>query len=319
MYEWNRLAFGLTNAPATFQRLMNHVLKSVLGKICLVYLDDIIVFSKTVEEHMKNLRIVFDLLEKANLKLKLSKCKFLQKLVHYLGHIISASGVAPDPAKIECIATYTKPKTVVEMQSFLGLASYYRRFIKSFSTIAHPLLTQAKGKPKDPITWGEEEEKAFEELRKCLITPPILAYPDFRKEFLVFTDASNYGIGAVLSQVQEGKEVVIAYASRHLNSAEVKYSTIEKEALALIFGIKRYRHYLQDEPFVIVSDHRPLQWLETFKDETGRLGRWAIILSNVKYTVRYRPERVHENADLLSRIPIASVQAKESDERATKR
>ncbi len=307
LYEWNRLAFGLTNAPGTFQRLMNHVLRKVIGKICLVYLDDIIVFSKTAEGHLENLRIIFDLLEKANLKLKLSKCRFLEKLVNYLGHVISAQGIAPDPAKIESIATYKKPETVVGLQSFLGLASYYRRFIKSFSTIAHPLLVQSKGKPSDKISWGEEEDKAFETIRKCLISPPILAYPDFSKEFLLFTDASDYGIGAVLSQVQNEKEVVIAYFSKHLSGPELKYSTIEREAYAIVKAVQRFRHYLQDEPFVVISDHRPLQWLQGFKDETGRLGRWAILLSNLKYTIRYRPGRVNENADFLSRIPIAAV------------
>ncbi|KAI9550717.1 pol polyprotein [Daphnia sinensis] len=249
LYEWNRLAIGLTNAPGTFQRLMNSVLRSVTGKICLVYLDDIIVFSKTIEEHFSNLKTVFSLLEKAHLKMKLSKCKFLAQSVSYLGH--------------------------------------------NFSTIAHPLLSQSKGKPTDSVTLNTEEIAAFEYLRLCLISEPILIYPDFSKEFLIYTDASNYGLGAP-----------IAYASRHLNKGEIKYSTIEKEAAAVVFGIKRFRHYLQDQPFIIVSDHRPLQWLQTFKDETGRLGRWAILLSNMKFSVQYRPGRVHENADFLSRIPM---------------
>ena len=256
---------------------------------------------------MANLRKIFSVLEEANLKVKLSKCRFLETSVQYLGHVISADGIVPDPARIESLANYRKPLTVKEMQSFLGLASYYRRFIKGFSTVAHPLIHQAKGKSQDKIEWGPAEEKAFEFLRKCLITDPILAYPDFTKEFLIYTDASDYGLGAVLSQIHEGKDQPIAYASRHLNKAEAKYSTIEKEAAAVIFGIKRFRHYLQDEPFVIISDHRPLQWLQTFKDETGRLGRWSIMLANLKYSIKYRPGRVHENADFLSRIPINSV------------
>ena len=311
VYEWNRLAFGLTNAPGTFQRLMNFVLRGVLGKTCLVYLDDIIVFSKTKEEHFNNLRQIFRLLDEANLKMKLAKCEFLCKSVHYLGHIISGDGVAPDPAKVETLKNFSRPRTVVELQSFLGLASYYRRFIKDFSTIAHPLLqhTQGKPKPKDLIPWGEDEIKAFECLRSILITEPLLAFPDFSKELLVHTDASNYGAGAVLSQMHGGKDKPIAYASRHFNKAELNYSTIEKEAAAVVFGIKRFRHYLQDKPFVIVSDHRPLQWLKTFKDETGRLGRWSIMLANTNYTVKYRPGRIHENADFLSRIPVCSVRA----------
>lgn len=308
LYEWNRLAFGLTNAPGTFQRLMNHVLRSVIGSKCLVYLDDIIVFSKTRAEHVENLRMIFDLLRQANLKLGLAKCKFFCESVNYLGHIISGEGISPDPEKIEKLAKYPLPNTVVELQSFLGLASYYRRFIKQFSTLAHPLIAQSKKSKGVPLNWGPDERLAFESLRQCLITPPILAFPDFSKEFQIFTDASNYGIGAVLSQMQDNKEVVIAYASRHLNTAEVKYSTIEREALAVVFGIKRYRYYLLDEPFVIVSDHRPLQWLESHKDENSRLGRWAILLAGIKYKIRYRPGRVHENADFLSRIPVSAVE-----------
>ncbi|KZS02398.1 Uncharacterized protein APZ42_000578, partial [Daphnia magna] len=179
------LAFGLTNAPGTFQLMMNFVLTSVL-------------------EHVLHLREIFGLLERANLKRKLSKCKFLQEKVNYLGHIISAEGVAPDPTKIEAITNYKRPCTVRELQSFLGLASYYRRFIEKFSTIAHPLLVQSKGQPKNEIKWGLEEEKAFEVLRKSLITEPVLSYPDFGKEFIIFMDASDHGLGAVLSQEIDG-------------------------------------------------------------------------------------------------------------------
>ena len=160
----------------------------------------------------------------------------------------------------------------------------------------------------DAFEWGEAEQKAFETLRECLITPPIVSFPDFEKEFLIFTDASNYGIGAVLSQIQNGEEVVIAYSSRHLNAAEKNYSAIEREALAIVYGVKRYRHYLQDEKFEIISDHRPLQWLEAHKDEKSRLGRWAIELSAVKYKIRYKPGKEHANADFFSRIRVVTTE-----------
>jgi hypothetical protein len=237
----------------------------------------------------------------------------LCKTVHYLGHVISSEGVAPDPAKIESIVNFLRPNIVVELQSFLGLASYYRRFIKDFSSIAHPLLEQTKGKPKpkDLIVWGGLEIVAFERLRTSLVTESVLAYPDFTKEFLIYTDASNYGAGAVLSEMHEGKDRPIAYASRHFNKAELNYSTIEKEAAAVVFGIQRFRHYLQDKPFVIISDHRPLQWLKTFKDEGGKLGRSSIMLANMDCTIRFRPGRVNENADFLSRIPVYSVRERE--------
>ena len=330
LYEWNRLSFGLTNAPGTFQRLMNYVLRSVIGKICLVYLDDIIVFSKTKEEHLTNLERIFDLLKEADLKLGLSKCKFMCESVQYLGHVISAKGITPDPEKIEALKNYKRPTSVVEIQSFLGLASYYRRFIKNFADIAHPLIELTKKKKdkdnqnsktkhqaskiskpvvaSESFEWGDAEQEAFERLRECLITPPIVAFPDFEKEFLIFTDASNYGIGAVLSQIQDDKEVVISYSSRHLNAAERNYSAIEREALAIVYGVKRYRHYLQDNRFEIISDHRPLQWLETHKDEKSRLGRWAIELSAVKYKIFYKPGKEHANADFLSRIRVVNAE-----------
>ena len=166
VFEWNRLAFGLCNAPGTFQRLMNTVLHDVIGKTCLVYLDDIIIFSKSIEEHFSHLKNIFLVLEKANLKLKLSKCKFLQQSVNYLGHIISGNGIQPDPAKIEKIANYKRPIKVRELQSFLGLASYYRRFIDKFSTIADPLLAQTCNRDKnDIVEWGEKEINSFEFLR----------------------------------------------------------------------------------------------------------------------------------------------------------
>ena len=271
--------------------------------------------------------IILDLLEEADLKLGLSKCKFMCESVQYLGHVISAKGITPDPEKIEQLKNYKRPSSVVEIQSFLGLASYYRRFIRNFADIAHPLIELTKKKKEkdnynkknkkvgrnhttsdDALEWGENEEKAFETLRECLITPPVVNFPDFNKEFLIFTDASNYGIGAVLSQIQDGNEVVIAYSSRHLNTAERNYSAIEREALAIVYGIKRYRHYLQDEKFEIISDHRPLQWLETHKDEKSRLGRWAIELAAVKYKITYKPGKEHGNADFFSRIRAVSAE-----------
>jgi hypothetical protein len=202
---------------------MNYVLCSVVGKKCLVYLDDIIVFANIREEHLANLECIFNLLKDAYLKLGLSKCKFMCESVQYQGHVISAAGIRPDPEKIEQLKNYKRSTTIAEIQSFLGPASYYRRFIKNFAEIAHPLIELTK-KKKDKLNmklkkmnkaveienntwkWGDAEQKAFETLRDCLITPHIVAFPDFDKEFSIFTDASNYGIGAVLSLMQDDKE-----------------------------------------------------------------------------------------------------------------
>lgn len=308
LYEFNRMPFGLCNAPATFQRLMNRVLRTVLGKKALVYLDDVIVYSDSLENHLTNLEEVLDLVRKAGLKIKISKCKFVKKSVEFLGHIISESGISPDPSKIESIKNYQRPQSIEDIRSFLGLAGYYRRFIPHFGTIAQPLTKKTHKELANKLfEWTSEDQKAFDTLRTCLITPPILAYPDFSQEFLLFTDASNYGVGAVLSQVQDKKEVVIAYASRQLKKPEINYATIEKEALAVIFAIKQFRHYLSDTHFTVISDHRPLQWLENQKDHSGRLGRWAILLSNLNYKIVYRPGRIHQNADCLSRLKVSAI------------
>ena len=316
LYEFNRMPFGLCNTPATFQRSMNHVLRTVLGEKALVYLDDIVVFSDTPENHLINLREVLTLLKTAGLKIKLQKCKFMKKSVEFLGHIISGEGISPNPSTIKAIVNYAKPTSVDEVRSFLGLAGYYRRFIPHFGSIAKPLTRKThKDVINEPFNWTNEDQKAFDKLRTCLITPPILAYPDFSKDFLLFTDASNYGVGAVLSQTQNEKEVVIAYASRQLKQPELKYATIEKEALAVVFAIKQFKQYLTDRPFLVISDHRPLQWLENQKDNNGRLGRWAVTLSSLNYRIVYRPGKMHQNADSLSRLKIVAI--KDSKDGAT--
>ena len=308
LYEFIRMPFGLCNAPATFQRIMNYILRDVSGIKALVYLDDVIIFSETFESHLKDIREVFTLIQNAGLKLKLKKCQFMKTSVKYLGHIISRDGIGPDPETIEKIVNYKTPVSADEVRSFLGLAGYYRCFIPNFGSIAHPLTAKSHNDAlKNPFIWTDIDQKAFEFLRTCLITPPLLAYPDFNLEFLLFTDACDYGIGSVLSQIQDGVEKPIAYASRQLKPAERKYATVEKEALAVVFSIKHFRHYLLDKPFSVISDHRPLQWLENQKDNNGRLGRWAILLAGTNYKIRYRPGRIHQNADCLSRLRIASI------------
>ena len=310
LYEFTRMPFGLCNAPATFQRLMNQALRGVIGKKALVYLDDVIIFSKSAEDHERDLQEVFYLLRKAGLRIKLKKCQFFKKSVEYLGHVISDNGIQPDPGKIEKIKNYPTPKSVDEISSFLGLAGYYRRFIPNYGSIAKPLNQKKTKECKDtPFEWTADDQAAFDKLRTALITPPILAYPDFAKEFILFTDACDYGIGAVLSQEQENGEVVIAYASRQLRKPELKYATVEKEALAVVFAIKQFRHYLSGAPFKVVSDHCPLQWLAKQKDNNGRLGRWAVLLESFDYKIVYRPGKKHQNADCLSRLRVSAISA----------
>ena len=306
LYEWDVLSMGLANSPATFQRLMLQVLKPVLGKSAYCYLDDILVFSDTLEDHLQHITEVFELLRKAGLKLKLKKCEFLKNSVAYLGHIITPEGLLPDPAKIEKIANFPTPKSIQEVQCFLGISNYYRSFIKDYGKIALPLTTKLKKENAKNFFWTKEDQEAFEHLRTCLVSSPILSFPDFEKPFMIFCDASNTGLGVVLSQEQNGKEVVISYASRTLKGPEVRFSTTEKEALAVIYALKHYRHYLQfqKEPIKIMSDHKPLVWLAAQKDDTSRLGRWAMLLAATNYQIVYKPGKKHGNADALSRLPV---------------
>ena len=231
LFQFKVMPFGLCNAPATFQRLMDRVLVGLQWEQCLVYLDDIVVFGKTFEQTLARLRLVMERLKAAGLKLKASKCKWFQKSVQYLGHIVSAEGIKCDPEKIETVKDWPIPKSVAQVRSFLGLASYYRKFIDNFAEIAHPLTSLTRKRAK--FCWSTACQQSFETLKECSISAPVLAYPlRDAGEFVLDTDASNHGMGAVLSQVQNGQEKVIAYASRTLNGSQRNYCTTKKELLA---------------------------------------------------------------------------------------
>ena len=325
-YEFNRMPFGLTNAPATFQRLMNKILKPVLYTSALVYLDDIIVFSNTLDDHIQHLETVFKLLAEAGLKLKLKKCDFFKEEIKYLGHVVSRDGVTPNKAKVESIVNYPEPTNVKELSSFLGLASYYRKFIRAFAEKAHPLTKLTR--KAEPWVWGDEQRDAFRCIKNCLVSQPILGYPDFKRAFTIYTDASGFGIGAVLAQMQrpphssenDDREVVIAYSSKHLNHREAKWSTTEKEAYAIIHAINVFKPYLYGRQFTVVTDHRPLEWLMSKTEPTGRLARWAIKIQEYDIKIGYRSGKTNQNADCLSRIPkplIATITPKNYTEWAT--
>ena len=285
-YEFKRMPFGLKNAPATFQRLMNNILTGLQGNRCFVYLDDIVIFADTLENHNKKLTEIFDRLQKFNLKLKPEKCEFLRKEVIYLGHKISENGADPDEGKIEAVKNSPVPKNIKDIKSFLGLTGYYRRFIDKFSDKALPLTSLLK---KCAIfRWDEEQQKSFDILKSCLINQPILQFPDFSKPFNITTDASNYAIGAVLSQGQPPSDLPIAYASRCLNSHEINYSTIEKESLAVLWAVKHFRPYVYGKKFRIFTDHQPLVWLFNVKDPNSRLVRWRLMLEEYDFEIIYR-------------------------------
>lgn len=305
-YEYNRMPFGLKGAPACFTRLMNEVLRGLIGTSCYVYMDDIICYGKDLQHQIANLRLVFDRLREHKLLLQSEKCTFLKSSTTYLGHIISREGVMPDPGKVEAVENFPIPKTSRDMKSFLGLCGYYRRFIKDFAKIAKPLNRLLKEGTE--FIWTNEQETAFQQIKQCLISEPVLQYPDFTKEFTLITDASQEALGAVLSQGTVGKDDrPIAYASRTLNSAEKSYSTTEKELLAVVWSVKYFRPYLWGRHFKVVTDHRPLRWLMSLKDPGSRLTRWTIKLSEYDFEVIHRPGKANSNADALSRIPIVKV------------
>eukprot|EP00731_Ephydatia_muelleri_P023738 Em0016g9a len=289
LYQFCVMPFGLCNAPSTFQRLMELVLAGLHWSSCLVYLDDIIIYSRTVKEHLTRLEEVLERLQAAGMKLKPKKCRLLRRKVNYLGYIVSSGGVQTDPLKVECILSWPSPTTQKELRQFLGLASYYRRFVKALPASLPPSITCWK--------------------RKMLTTSPILAYPDFEIEFTVDCDASGDGLGAVLSQCIGGGENVISYASRSLTKPEKKYCATRKEMLALMWAVGQFRPYLLGRPFTVRTDHSALQWLYSFKEPEGQVARWLESLAEYEFTVQHRPGKKHTNADALSRVPCQDAPA----------
>jgi hypothetical protein len=312
-WAYKRLPFGLKTAPSTFQRMMNSVLCGLTGTRCFVFLDDIVIYAKFLQEHDSKLREVFSRIRKYNLKLQPDKCEFLRTEVNYLGHVITEDGVRPDSKKVEVIQNFPQPTTTKKLKSFLSMASYYRKFIADFSKIATPLHRLLKKDVK--FEWTSDQENAFQRLTQKLISPPVLQYPDFTQEFVLTTDASHEGIGAILSQGEIGKDLPIAYASRRLNQAERNYSTSEQELLAIVWGTKYFRPYFYGRKFKIVCDHKPLTWIMNVKDPGSRLLRWRIKLEEYDYEIIHKKGTLNTNADALSRISNVAREDKEQPEK----
>ena len=299
LYQFERMPFGLKNAPATFSRLMGTVLRGLLWKKCLVYLDDIIVFSSTFEEHVERLGQVFDRLRQANLKLKPKKCSFGKKKIRFLGHLVSACGIEPLPETCQSVWEFPRPSTLRDVRSFLGLTSYYRRFIPQYSKKSKPLTNLTR---KDvPFKWDDACEVAFTTLKDALTSPPVLAYPRYQDPYILTVDSSGDSCGMVLSQIQDGMERVISYGAKKYSPAERNYGITEKEALACILGVKPYEPYLKATTFKIVTDHAALKWLLDQKKTSGRIARWIAYLQQFNYTVEHKPGKRLGNADGLSR------------------
>jgi hypothetical protein len=313
-YEFLRMPFGLCSAPATFQRVMHKVLRHENWLQCLIYLDDVLIFGKNAEEHEERLRQVLQRIRQAGLKLSSEKCHLFKKEVSYLGHIISHKGIETSNEKIEKVENFKVPSNEDELRSFLGLCGYYRRFIKDFAKIVAPLeklcitkwnkKAQKKPQPTTNWHWTEEHENSFKHLKWCLTHAPILAFPTREDRFILDTDASHDCIGAVLSQIQNGEEHVIAYASNRLTKCERNYCITRKELLAIYKYVLYFKHYLYGRKFTVRTDHQALTWLLNWKrPNTSQYCSWRAELECYDMEVVFRPGHEHANADALSRLP----------------
>lgn len=309
-YEFTRLPFGLKNAPSIFQRTLDDILREHIGKICYVYIDDIIIFGKDENEHFANLETIFNTLEKSNMKIQLDKCEFLHHEVEFLGFLVSKDGIKTNPKKVETIASFPSPKTLRDLRSFLGMSGYYRRFIKDYAKLAKPLTSLLRGEDGQVsknasknkiINLTEEAVTAFEKIKSTLISKEvILSHPNFEKEFELTTDASEYAIGAVLSQ----DDKPITFLSRTLSKTEESYAANEKEMLAIIWSLGSLRNYLYGSRRVkIFTDHQPLTFALSNKNTNAKMKRWKSILEEYNYELKYKPGKSNVVADALSRYP----------------
>ena len=302
LYQFRVLAFGLTNAPATFQNVMNDVFREHLGKFVLVYLDDILIFSRSPEEHAEHLRAVLALLRKHEFYAKMSKCEFNQSELQFLGHVVGRDGIKMDPKKTAAIAEWPVPKDVHQLRSFIGLATYFRRFVQGFSNLVSPMTNLLKGDAH--WDWSRCCQDAFGHTKHALTSHPVLVMPDYQKHFEVISDASVTGTGAVL--LQEGRPV--AYESRKLTSAERNYTTGEQELLGVIHAMRSWRCYLEGVEFTMVTDHNPLIYLQTQPTLSRRQVRWSEYLQMFRFRWQYRPGRINV-ADPLSRVHMTQLAA----------
>jgi hypothetical protein len=279
---------------------MEKVLHGLQWKTCVLYLDDIVVFSRTLEEHVKRLKEVFQRLADAGLKLKPKKCAFFRRQVHFLGHVVDSDGIHTDPEKVKKIQEWATPSSVHDVRVFLGLTSYYRKYVRDYALIASPLYQLTK--KDEEFHWEGAQDMAFETLKQVLTEHTVLSYPKLGAgEFVLDTDASGTAIGAVLSQVQDGEEKVLAFGSRCLSEPEKNYCVTRKELLALVYFMCYYKHYLIGTNVKVRTDHGSLTWLKNMKNPTGQVARWLEKLAPFDWHIEHRPGRQHGNADALSR------------------
>jgi len=303
--EFTRMPFGLSTAAQSYVKLMRIALEGIPN--VTFYFDNILVYYTEWEDHLTALRKVLQRLAEHKLTAKPSKCKFAYPSVDYLGFVIGPNGaLRPQHDKLIAIRNMTPPTTKSALRSFIGFTQFYKKFIPNQGTLKAPLSKMLKDKVTEPLAWSEEAIQSFEEIKRCLCAEPILKLPDVSKPFVVSTDASNTGIAAVLSQYYDDKAHPLSYAGRQLNSAEINYSTIEKETLAIVYGIDRFKYYLLGKEFILQTDHKPLIYLHKAKHLSGRLTRWSLALQEYKYRIVHVAGDLNFGPDVLSRTEFTS-------------
>ena len=306
-YQYKVMPFGLTNAPATFQALVQDVLRPMLDTSVIVYIDDILIYSQNEQDHAHHVRQVFELLRQHKLYGTMAKCEFFKESVEYLGHVISAQGIATDPKKVETVREWPLPANLKDLQSFLGLCNYYRRFIQDYSKIAAPLTDLTH---KDtPFIWTTQAQEAFDKLKTCMVSAPVLCIPDPAYPFIVTTDASDFAVGAVLCQDQGNGPQPVAFTSRKMNPHERNYATHEKETLAIMHALKKWRVYLEGRHFTVYTDHATLRHFTDQPDLTRRQARWTEKMQDYDFEIKYLPGKLNIVADALSRRPDLQLNA----------
>ncbi|KAK1582355.1 hypothetical protein Q3G72_014203 [Acer saccharum] len=288
------MPFGLSNAPSTFMRLMNQVLRPFIGKYVVVYFDDILIYSKNEEDHMEHLRAVLEVLNENKLFINLKKCSWLTERLLFLGYVVSSEGILVDEEKVRAIRDWPKPKTVGEVRSFHGLATFYRRFVRDFSSVVAPITECLK---KGKFQWGEAADTAFAVIKEKLCTTPVLALPSFEKLFEVECDASGIGIGAVLSQEKKP----VAFFSEKLSDARRKWSTYDQEFYAIVRALKNWEHYLIQREFILYTDHQALKYLNSQRSLSNMHARWAAYLQKFPFVLKHKSGVLNKVADALSR------------------
>jgi hypothetical protein len=302
-FEYNCMPFGLKNAPATYQRMMNELLKG-LNDFCLVYQDDVLVFSKTFKEHKMHIRAVLEKFREAGLTLISKKCQFGKQFVKFLGHVVSSSGTGMNPEKVSAIKSCPTPNTRRQLRSFLGMIGWYSNFVERYADLAKPLYELCK--PSRKFKWTPDANKAFQKLKNAIVHDLVLAHPMFGKPFVLRTDASNYGVGAVLSQVDEaGEERVVSFAGKVLDKAQINYTTSEKECYAIVYALEKFREYLEGHEFVLQTDNKALIYLDSMRNSNQRLMRWSWKLQEWSPYIQYIKGRDNVLADYLSRNPCS--------------